>query len=86
MGARLKKTLWFLFFFVAYIVIRGGIEIVFERDLWNLGRQADILIKVFTFPRSKLFRNPLKRNSSTKGAITTMLSASKQNIFICCKW
>ena len=42
MVARLKKPLWFLFFFVAYIVIRGGIEIVFERDLWNLGRQADM--------------------------------------------
>lgn len=42
MGARLKKPLWVLFFFVAYIVIYGGIEIVFERDLWNLGRQADM--------------------------------------------
>lgn len=42
MGARLKKPLWFLFFFVAWIAIYGGIEIVFERDLWNLGRQADM--------------------------------------------
>ena len=42
MGARLKKPLWVLFFFVAYIVIYGGIEIVFKRDLWNLGRQADM--------------------------------------------
>ena len=42
MGARLKKPLWFLFFFVAWIAIFGGIEIVFERDLWNLGRQADM--------------------------------------------
>ena len=42
MGARLKKPLWFLFFFVAYIVIRGGIEFVFKMNLWNLGRQADM--------------------------------------------
>ena len=42
MGARMKKTLWFLFFFVAYIVIRGGIEFVFKMNLWNLGRQADM--------------------------------------------
>ena len=42
MGARLKKPLWVIFFFVAYIVIYGGIEIVFEKDLWNLGRQADM--------------------------------------------
>ena len=32
MGARLKKPLWFLFFFVAYIVIRGGIEFVESRS------------------------------------------------------
>ena len=73
MGARLKKTLWFLFFFVAYIVIRGGIEIVFERDLWNLGRQADMWelivtiicvgILVFCMYRvhTKLFKPTVKR-------------------------
>ena len=42
----------------------------------------DILIKVFTFPRSKLFRNPLKTNSSTKGAINTNPSASKAKIYL----
>ena len=42
MGARLKKPLWVLFFFVAWITIFVGIEIVFKRDLWNLGRQADM--------------------------------------------
>ena len=42
MGARLKKSLWALFFFVAWITIFVGIEIVFKRDLWNLGRQADM--------------------------------------------
>lgn len=49
MGARLKKPLWVLFFFVAYIVIRGGIEFVFKMNLWNLGRQADmweLIVKV----------------------------------------
>lgn len=42
MGARMKKPLWVLFFFVAWITIFVGIEIVFKRDLWNLGRQADM--------------------------------------------
>ena len=73
MGARLKKPLWFLFFFVAYIVIRGGIEIVFERDLWNLGRQADmwelivtiICVGILVFcmykVHTKLFKPTVKR-------------------------
>ena len=42
----------------------------------------DILIKVFTFPRSKLFRNPLKRNSSSKGAKQTSPSASNAKIYL----
>ncbi len=73
MVARLKKPLWFLFFFVAYIVIRGGIEIVFERDLWNLGRQADmweLIVKVICVGillfcmykvHTKLFKPTVKR-------------------------
>ena len=73
MGARLKKPLWVLFFFVAYIVIRGGIEIVFERDLWNLGRQADmwelivtiICVGILVFcmykVHTKLFKPTVKR-------------------------
>ena len=73
MGARLKKPLWVLFFFVAYIVIRGGIEIVFERDLWNLGRQADmwklivtiICVGILLFcmykVHTKLFKPTVKR-------------------------
>ena len=73
MVARLKKPLWVLFFFVAYIVIRGGIEIVFERDLWNLGRQADmwelivtiicvgILIFCMYRVHTKLFKPTVKR-------------------------
>ena len=73
MGARMKKPLWVLFFFVAYIVIRGGIEIVFERDLWNLGRQADmwelivtivcvgILVFCMYKVHTKLFKPTVKR-------------------------
>ena len=73
MGARMKKPLWVLFFFVAYIVIRGGIEIVFERDLWNLGRQADmwelivtiICVGILVFcmykVHTKLFKPTVKR-------------------------
>ena len=73
MGARMKKPLWVLFFFVAYIVIRGGIEIVFERDLWNLGRQADMwelivtiicvaILLIFMYRvHTKLFKPTVKR-------------------------
>ena len=73
MGARLKKPLWFLFFFVAWIAIYGGIEIVFERDLWNLGRQADmwelivtiICVGILVFcmykVHTKLFKPTVKR-------------------------
>ena len=73
MGARMKKTLWFLFFFVAYIVTRGGIEFVFKMNLWNLGRQADMWelivtiicvgILVFCMYRvhTKLFKPTVKR-------------------------
>ena len=73
MGARLKKPLWVLFFFVAYIVIYGGIEIVFKRDLWNLGRQADMwklivtiicvaILLIFMYRvHTKLFKPTVKR-------------------------
>ena len=73
MGARLKKPLWFLFFFVAYIVIRGGIEFVFKMNLWNLGRQADMwelivtiicvaILLIFMYRvHTKLFKPTVKR-------------------------
>ena len=73
MGARMKKPLWVLFFFVAYIVIRGGIEFVFKMNLWNLGRQADmwelivtiICVGVLVFcmykVHTKLFKPTVKR-------------------------
>lgn len=73
MGARLKKPLWFLFFFVAWIAIYGGIEFVFKMNLWNLGRQADmwelivtiicggILVFCMYKVHTKLFKPTVKR-------------------------
>ena len=73
MGARLKKPLWVLFFFVAWIAIFGGIEIVFKMNLWNLGRQADMwklivtiicvgILLIFMYRvYSKLFKPTVKR-------------------------
>ena len=73
MGARLKKPLWVLFFFVAWITMFVGIEIVFKRDLWNLGRQADmwklivtiICVGILVFcmykVHTKLFKPTVKR-------------------------
>ena len=73
MGARMKKPLWVLFFFVAWITMFVGIEIVFKRDLWNLGRQADmwklivtiICVGIFVFcmykVHTKLFNLTVKR-------------------------
>lgn len=73
MGARLKKSLWVLFFFVAYIVIYGGVEFVFDMNLWNLGRQADmwelivtiICVGILVFcmykVHTKLFKPTVKR-------------------------
>ena len=73
MGARMKKPLWVLFFFVMKIAINEGIEIVFERDLWNLGRQADMwefivtivcvgILFIFMYHvHTKLFKPTVKR-------------------------
>lgn len=73
MGARMKKTLWVLFFFVAWIAIYGGIEFVFKMNLWNLGRQADmwelivtiICVGILVFcmykVHTKLFKPTVKR-------------------------
>ena len=73
MGARLKKPLWVLFFFVAYIVIRGGIEFVFELNSMKLGRQADMwelivtivcvgILLIFMYHvYTKLFKPKVKR-------------------------
>ena len=73
MGARLKKTLWVLFFFVMKIAINEGIEFVFKMNLWNLGRQADmwklivtiICVGILLFcmykVHTKLFKPTVKR-------------------------
>lgn len=73
MGARLKKPLWVLFFFVAYIAVIGGIEFVFKKNLLNLGRQADmwklivtiicngILVFCMYKVHTKLFKPTVKR-------------------------
>ncbi len=73
MGARMKKPLWVLFFFVANIVIYGGIEFVFHKNLWNLGRQADMwklivtiicvgILFIFMYHvHTKLFKPTVKR-------------------------
>ena len=73
MGARMKKPLWVLFFFVAYIVIYGGIGFVFELNSMKLGRQADmwelivtiICVGILVFcmykVHTKLFKPTVKR-------------------------
>ena len=73
MGARLKKPLWVLFFFVAYIAVIGGIEFVFKKNLLNLGRQADMwklivtiicngILFIFMYHvHTKLFKPTVKR-------------------------
>ena len=73
MGARLKKPLWVLFFFVMKIAINEGIEFVFKMNLWNLGRQADmwelivtiICVGILVFcmykVHTKLFKPTVKR-------------------------
>ena len=73
MGARLKKPLWVLFFFVAYSAIYEGIEFVFKMNLWSLGRQADMWQLIVTIiyvgillicmyrVHTKLFKPTVKR-------------------------
>ena len=69
----MKKPLWVLFFFVAYIVIYGGIGFVFELNSMKLGRQADmwelivtiICVGILVFcmykVHTKLFKPTVKR-------------------------
>ena len=73
MGARLKKPLWVLFFFVMNIAIYVGIDFVFDMNLWNLGRQADMwklivtiicvaILLIFMYRvHTKLFKPTVKR-------------------------
>ena len=73
MGARLKKPLWVLFFFVMNIAIIPGIGFVFKMNLWNLGRQVNmwkfivtiicfvIIIFFMHHVHTKLFKPTVKR-------------------------
>ena len=73
MGARLKKPLWVLFFFVANIVILGGIKFVFRKNSLNLDRQANLwkfivtivcvgILFIFMYHvHTKLFKPKVKR-------------------------
>ena len=81
MGARMKKPLWVLFFFVANIAVIGGIEFVFKKNLLNLGRQADMwklivtivcvgILFIFMYHvHTKLFKPTVKRKIQLKDLI-----------------
>ena len=86
MGARMKKPLWFLFFFVAYIVILGGIKFVFRKNLLNLDRQANMwkfivtivcvgILFIFMYHvHTKLFKPKVKRKIQLKDLIFVFLT------------
>ena len=81
MGARMKKLLWVLFFFVANIVILGGIKFVFRKNLLNLDRQANLwkfivtivcvgILFIFMYHvHTKLFKPKVKRKIQLKDLI-----------------
>ena len=81
MGARMKKPLWVLFFFVMNIAIYVGIDFVFDMNLWNLGRQADMwklivtiicvtILLIFMYRvHTKLFKPKVKRKIQLKDLI-----------------
>ena len=86
MGARLKKPLWVLFFFVVNIVIYGGIEFVFRKNLLNLDRQANLwkfivtivcvgILFIFMYHvHTKLFKPKVKRKIQLKDLIFVFLT------------
>ena len=86
MVARLKKTLWVLFFFVANIVILGGIKFVFRKNLLNLDRQANLwkfivtivcvgILFIFMYHvHTKLFKPKVKRKIQLKDLIFVFLT------------
>ena len=81
MGARMKKPLWVLFFFVANIVILGGIKFVFRKNSLNLDRQANLwkfivtivcvgILFIFMYHvHTKLFKPKVKRKIQLKDLI-----------------
>ena len=86
MGARMKKPLWVLFFFVANIVILGGIKFVFRKNLLNLDRQANMwkfivtivcvgILFIFMYHvHTKLFKPTVKRKIQLKDLIFVFLT------------
>ena len=86
MGARLKKPLWVLFFFVANIVILGGIKFVFRKNSLNLDRQANLwkfIVTIFCVGiffifmyhvHTKLFKPTVKRKIQLKDLIFVFLT------------
>ena len=86
MVARLKKPLWVLFFFVAYIVILGGIKFVFRKNSLNLDRQANLwkfivtivcvgILFIFMYHvHTKLFKPKVKRKIQLKDLIFVFLT------------
>ena len=86
MGARMKKPLWVLFFFVANIVISGGIKFMFRKNLLNLDRQANMwkfivtivcvgILFIFMYHvNPKLFKPKVKRKIQLKDLIFVFLT------------
>lgn len=86
MVARLKKPLWVLFFFVANIVILGGIKFMFRKNLLNLDRQANMwkfivtivcvgILFIFMYHvHTKLFKPTVKRKIQLKDLIFVFLT------------
>ena len=86
MGARLKKPLWVLFFFVANIVILGGIKFMFRKNVLNLDRQANMwkfivtivcvgILFIFMYHvHTKLFKPKVKRKIQLKDLIFVFLT------------
>ena len=86
MVARLKKPLWVLFFFVANIVILGGIKFMFRKNLLNLDRQANMwkfivtivcvgILFIFMYHvHTKLFKPKVKRKIQLKDLIFVFLT------------
>ena len=82
----MKKPLWVLFFFVAYIVILGGIKFVFRKNLLNLDRQANMwkfivtivcvgILFIFMYHvHTKLFKPKVKRKIQLKDLIFVFLT------------
>lgn len=86
MGARMKKPLWVLFFFVANIVILGGIKFVFRKNSLNLDWQANLwkfivtivcvgILFIFMYHvHTKLFKPKVKRKIQLKDLIFVFLT------------